>query len=70
MTNKEIIDRLIKAAESDIINWRKADKLTPIEQETEILGILSGIGRAALFLLPEKDYYKFKDELRKRGYSI
>lgn len=70
MTNKEIVDRLIKAAESDIINWRKADKLTPIEQETEILRILWGIQRAALFLLPEKEYYKFNDELRKRGYSI
>ena len=70
MTNKEIVDRLIKAAESDIINWRKADKLTPIEQETVILHILWGIQRAALFLLPEKDYYEFNDELRKRGYSI
>ena len=67
MNNNEIYDRLMQAAESDIKNWQKCDKLTQIEQVIKYNPVVSGIARAALYLLPTDDYFKFTQELREKG---
>lgn len=59
MTNKEIYDRLLEAARSDHKDWMKASKLTVLEQEIKYNSTLEGIRRAALFLLPTDDYFKW-----------
>lgn len=70
MNNKEIFDRLLQCADSEIKNWRKADKITPLEQEVRYQPVIAGIARAALYLLPTDDYYRFKEEIIKKGGHI
>lgn len=67
MNNKEIYSRLMDAAVTEMNDWRKANKLTPIEQIDNYMPVLSGIARAALFLLPTDDYFRFTSELRDKG---
>lgn len=70
MNNKEIYNRLIQCAETEINDWKKCDKLTPIEQNIRYCPVVSGIARAALFLLPTEDYSRFKEEITKMGAII
>ena len=67
MTSKEIYDRLLECAKTEIENWLKADKLTPIEQTCEYMPVVSGIARSALFLLPNDMYFKWLKEVRDLG---
>lgn len=63
MNNKEIYERLLQCAWSDRKGWRKCDKLTEFEQEVEYNAVLEGITRAALFLLPTDDYFRWCGEV-------
>lgn len=63
MSNKEIYERLLQCAWSDRKDWRKCDKLTEFEQEVEYNAVLEGIRRAALFLLPTDDYFRWCGEV-------
>ena len=67
MTEKQIYDKLIACAKSEIANWLKADKITPIEQTINYMPVVSGIARSALYLLPNDKYFKWCDEVRKMG---
>ena len=67
MTSKEIYDRLLECAKTEIENWLKADKLTPIEQTCEYIPVVAGIARSALFLLPNDMYFKWKKEVQDLG---
>lgn len=62
MNNKEIYDRLLKAARTDRDNWHKCNRLTDFEQEVEYCAVFEGIARAALFLLPTNDYFRWCNE--------
>lgn len=70
MNNKEIYDRLIECADIEIKNWKKCDRLTPIEQDIRYNPVVSGIARAALYLLPTDDYFKFKKQIQEMGAVI
>ena len=67
MTNKQIYEELLAAADSEIKQWLKADKITPIEQALNYMPVVSGIARAALFLLPTDMYEKWKKEVKAMG---
>lgn len=67
MTTTEIYNRLLECAKTEIENWLKADKLTPIEQTCEYMPVVSGIARCALFLLPNDMYFKWKKEVQDLG---
>lgn len=70
MTEKEIHERLLESARTEIEQWRRANKLTELEQMSYYNPVVSGIARAALFLLETKDYWKFCDEIRDMGGNI
>ena len=63
MSNKEIYERLMNCARSDHKDWRKCNRLTEFEQEVEYHAVLEGIRRAALFLLPTDDYFRWCKEV-------
>lgn len=67
MTNKEIYNKLLNCAKNEIESWRKANKLTEIEQQAKYMPVLSGIVQSALYLLPTDDYFRFKDQVREMG---
>lgn len=67
MSNKEIYDRLLAAADSSIKSWLKADKITPIEQTIRYMPVVSGIAIAACRLLPFDMYERWKIEVKKMG---
>ena len=69
-TNHEIYSKLMKAVDSEIESWGKADKLTPIEQAIEYNAVISGIVKSALYLLPTEEYFSFRDEVRQKGVVI
>lgn len=66
MNNKEIYDRLLKAARTDRDNWHKCNRLTDFEQEVEYYAVFEGIARAALFLLPTNDYFRWCNEVNSK----
>ena len=70
MNSTEIYDRLINCAKSEMSNWGKADKLSAIEQFGEYMPVVSGIARAALYLLPNEMYFKWVKEVRDLGGGI
>jgi hypothetical protein len=63
VNNKEIYERLLQCAWSDRKDWRKCDKFTEFEQEVEYNAVLEGIKRAALYLLPTDDYFRWCREV-------
>ena len=67
MSNKDIYEKLIACAKSEIENWLKADKLTLIEQTVAYMPVVSGIARAAMYLLPNEEYFKWIKEVRDMG---
>lgn len=67
MTNKEIYQRLLECADTEIKEWKKANKLTELEQMGRYIPVVAGIARSALFLLPTDMYFKFKDDITKLG---
>lgn len=70
MTNEEIKRRLLKTVDQTISDGRKMSRLTQIEQEFYIVRSIWAIGHAALNLLSNEDYFKFKEEVTKRGYLL
>lgn len=63
MSNKEIYERLLQCARSDRQSWHKCNRLTEFEQEVEYYAVLEGIKRAALYLLPTDDYFRWCGEV-------
>ena len=52
-----------KCVESEIANWQKT-KLTTIEQTTFYYPVLSGIVRAAMYILKTEEYLEFTKWIR------
>lgn len=64
MSSKEIYERLLQCARADRQDWHKCNRLTKFEQEVEYNAVLEGITRAALYLLPTDDYFRWCKEVK------
>ena len=69
MNKSQIYDNFVKAIDSTIESWTRADRATALEQRAHAQQIIYGIATAALYVLPEAEYHEIVKHIHEKGFN-